>query len=175
MREQDILRFLANESSGHDCDDSFLIDHELLELCRKFIKKNITTLKDIPFELANTIANIYYKLCLLTKVNIGAAAWFPKFSDLNEDFVGNSVQFIKTYNKLKADLISIPDFVKCLREFDRNKEPELYNYSVEYVIDCLKYDIENINYKSYEQRVKERNSKKNKIREISNLNYILDI
>jgi hypothetical protein len=70
MREKDILTFLANLSPGQEYDDNSLIYQELIELCRDLIKKNIITLKDIPFELGNTIANIFYKLCLLTRVDI---------------------------------------------------------------------------------------------------------
>jgi hypothetical protein len=54
------------------------------------IKKNITTLKDITFELGNTIANIFYKLCLLTRVDIEVASWFPE----KEDYIDNTINII---------------------------------------------------------------------------------
>jgi hypothetical protein len=59
MREQSILRFIANERVDKDHDYNELIDQELIDLCRNVIKKNIVTLKDVPFELWNTIANMY--------------------------------------------------------------------------------------------------------------------
>jgi len=170
MREQDILCFITN-APINDYDDRDLVDHELIDICRESITKNLTTLKYIPSELGNTIANIYYKLCLLTKIDIRAASWFPD----KEDIVNNCISFIKSYNKLKTDIISIPDFIKWLREIDRYNEPELYNYSVEFVIDCLKYDIEDIGFKTLDERMKERDNKKQYIREISNLVYILDV
>ena len=171
MREKDILTFLANLSPGEEYDDNSLIDRELIELCRDLIKKNVTTLKDIPFELGNTIANIFYKLCLLTNVDIKAASWFPK----KEDYIDNTINFTKIYNRLERDLHSIPGFIEGLRNIDRVNDPELYNYTIDFIIDCLKYDIENIGFKSLEERIKEREIKNKYIREISNLIYLLDV
>jgi len=177
MREQDILRFLADLSPSQDFDDNSLIDQEIIELCRNLIKKNIFTLKDIPFELANTIANTFYKLCLFSKINRDVAFWLPRYHDTSEeeDVVENYIRFFKNYNKLKADIQSIPGFVNGLREIDRVNKPELYNYSVEYVTDCLKYDIENINFKDIFERRRDREIKKKYIREITDLVYILDV
>jgi hypothetical protein len=171
MKEQDILRFIAGEASIRDQYNLHLIDQNILDSCRNIIVKNIGTLKDLPYELGNTVANIYYKLCLLLKIKRDPG-WFPKYNESfeNEDPLDNMAKFIFSYNKLKADIISIPNFIASLRS-RKNEDREKYNYWVDYVIDCLKYDIENINYKTIEQRMNERK----KIRQIQEIPNLVDL
>jgi|GEM_PF-4239705 len=73
------------------------------------------------------------------------------------------VKFVQSYNKLKTDIKSIPDFLASLKHI-RKDDIEQYKYWVEYVIDCLKYDIENINFKTIDQRKKERIEKASKFK-----------
>jgi len=73
------------------------------------------------------------------------------------------VKFVQSYNKLKTDIKSIPDFLALLKNI-RKDDIEQYKYWVEYVIDCLKYDIENINFKTIDQRKKERIEKASKFK-----------
>jgi hypothetical protein len=130
MKQQEILSFMANRSSEKDNEDNELIDAELLDICRELIRKNLVTLKDIPSELANTIANLHYKIILLTKINYGPGYW-PKIDDrINLDPFENLIYLKKLYNKLKIDVGSIAEFIQGLREIDRYNKPEEYIYCV---------------------------------------------
>ena len=84
------------------------------------------------------------------------------------------VKFVQSYNKLKTDIKSIPDFLALLKNI-RKDDIEQYKYWVEYVIDCLKYDIENINFKTIDQRKKERIEKAKQIQEIPNLIDLINV
>ena len=84
------------------------------------------------------------------------------------------VKFVQSYNKLKTDIKSIPDFLASLKNI-RKDDIEQYKYWVEYVIDCLKYDIENINFKTIDQRKKERIEKAKQIQEIPNLIDLINV
>jgi hypothetical protein len=71
--------------------------------------------------LANTVANIYYKILLLKKINYGPGYW-PKYGEKNDfEPFENLVNFVNVYNKLKIDVKSIPEFIHGLREIDRHK------------------------------------------------------
>jgi hypothetical protein len=62
-----------------------------------------------------------------------------------------------------------------LRKIDRHNKPKEYDYCVEYIIDCLKYDTSNTGFKGLAERSTERERKKENICEIKNLVHMLDV
>ncbi|MFZ5447865.1 MAG: hypothetical protein ACOZFS_04420 [Thermodesulfobacteriota bacterium] len=138
------------------------LNKQIIDSCKNLVERNLGTLKDLPYELANTIANMYYKLLLFASDKISLST--------SGDPIQLVIEYVKEYNRLKSDVLSIPEFVSNLREMKNSDE---YDYACEYVIDCLKYDIENINFKTPAQRKAERGKKI--INEIDNLVDILDI
>jgi hypothetical protein len=55
---------------------------DVLEKCEKAIRKDLVSLDDLPYELANTIANVYYRFFKHTFDVMKQAAnnpgWIPK-------------------------------------------------------------------------------------------------
>jgi len=125
--------------------------------------------------LGNTIANIYYKFCLLTKIDYGPG-WLPKYKEgEDEDVIENTIRYLQSYNNLKSDILSIPKFVDSLKQGEIKNDKKEYNYWVDFIIDCLKYDIKNIGFKTLEERIKERKEKMKQIQEIPNLIDLINV
>ena len=61
------------------------------------------------------------------------------------------------------------EFVGGLRKIDRRKQPVLYDFTVEFILDILKYQIDRAHEKSGLRRMIERSFRRNKVREIPNL------
>ena len=54
---------------------------EILEMCEKGIRNDLESLDDLPYELANTVANVYYQYFNHSSEMTGAAGkpgWIPK-------------------------------------------------------------------------------------------------
>ena len=83
--------------------------------------------------------------------------------------------FVEKYARVTSDFEAAPKHIKNLREVDKHKQPNLYKYIVDPILDCLKYDIENVHKKSGIRRMIERKFKKGKVQEITNLVDLLDI
>ncbi len=149
------------------------LDPHVVELCRQVIEKNLGRLDDLPRELANTVVNVYYRfLSLAQDVTTRAKRnpnWLPPRSDRHTDVKGALVGFYGDATKCLVDSESVKGFVEGLRRVDKVQQARLYVYTVEFILDCLKYDIRNASQKSYLRRRLERTLRKNKVNEIDNL------
>ena len=112
---------------------------ELLELTRSSIQRDLGSLRDLPYELANTVANIYYKdwsinffksdiMYKLTPTPIGKNQ--KQFSKSMADFL----DYLYDKDSLKKQIIE-------LRKI--SKTSKLYNYAADLLIDKYKYKITN--------------------------------
>lgn len=137
---------------------------EALKMAEDHIKEQLGTLDDLPRELADTIANVYYK-CYVNVLEVAMDSKrefvIPKsvkresgdLQQLFKKFVTNQAQIV-------TDLESAPKFIKELRGIDKNAQPNLYKFTVEFILDCLKYNIENAQNKTGLRRMVERKFKK---------------
>ena len=117
----------------------------LLDSTAEMARKDLGTLDDLPIEVANTIANIYYKY------------------HLSDD---DSIE----KHQYEIDIDAIQKIIKNMRIL-RETNPDLYDYSVDFFLDLFKYRIPEANKKSAFRRRIERKLKK--VEEIENLADIL--
>jgi hypothetical protein len=144
---------------------------EILEMCEQTIRNDLGSLDDIPHELANTIANAYYRYLSYVKyrANPNHPGWLPKEMKRETDPQKGLRAHIEEYATIKTDFDAAIKFVELLRSIDKHKQPRYYQFLVDFILDCLKYDIKNAQTKSGLRRMIERKLSTAKDREIPNL------
>jgi hypothetical protein len=125
----------------------------------------------LPKQLANTIANVYYKFALnFLEMSDNSETEFSVPKPMKRE-TGDPRElfehFMTNQAKISGDVEAATKFVKALRETDKYKQPKLYQESVEFILDCLKYNIEKPQNKSGARRTIERKFKT--VNEIPNL------
>ena len=151
-----------------------MLNKVAFEMAKKAIKEYFGSLDDLPRELGNTLANVYYNFYIhvLNKgVNIdGSPEQIIETirNDLNmKDLFRPSAEYS---SQIFSDVMKVPEFVRAIREdLDRHKRPESYQYWIDFILDCLKYKISNASYKSGIRRKIERRLNMSKVQEIPNL------
>jgi len=148
-----------------------MVNKEVLELAENAIRKELGTLDDIPYELANTVANIYYRFFALASEvkDKPKEGWMLTAIKRSGDLERGLAHFIDDYARIESDLKSAPKFINGLRAIDKSKEPKLYRYTVDFILDCLKYNIPNATKKTAIRRKIERKFRKKYVKEIPNL------
>lgn len=162
-----------------------MIKKHILELCEKGIRERLGSLDDLPYELANTVANIYYKFYDISidweqqRVNptlpAGVREQFEK--DPNADIFKASKKYIEESFLIKHYFKGINGWIDNLRKLKKMQPNNYqdYQFIVEVVLDQMKYRINNLENKSLIRRRIERKIKKRKVDEISNLIDLLNI
>ena len=141
-----------------------MLDDKTLQFTKKEIEKDIGTLDDLPHDLANTIANYYYKS---NEIASGVA------NQRNIDLRQRLTSYVNEAETVIHWIKIIPELIKGLRKIDRHKQPIAYSYLVNYLLDVLKYNIPNASKKSHIRRQFERLFRGQRITEIPDLiNYI---
>ncbi len=144
---------------------------EALKMAEDLIRDQFETLDDLPKELANTIANVYYKYCANFLEIMGDSRrefFIPKSikresGDLSQLFM----KFVTNQTQIVNDLEAASKFIDGLRGIDKYAQPNLYKFTVDFILDCLKYNIDNVQNKTGLRRMVERKFKKSD--EIPNL------
>jgi hypothetical protein len=120
---------------------------DVLRMCEKAIQKDIGNLDDLPHELANTVANVYYKYFDqafdVMKRASNNPGWIPKEMKRETDLFEGLSSFLENSARFKSDFEAAPKFIEELREINKHEQPNLYQFTVEFILDCLKYDIKN--------------------------------
>jgi hypothetical protein len=154
------------------------IDKHVLYLCEKEIQENLGGLEDLPRELANTVANIYYNFFELSKDMMGKKAtnpngWLPTMirNDLDRggDWANSLEDFSAYFARVKSDFEAINEMIHCLRGIDETKTPRMWQYTYDFILDCMKYNLKNAHKKNAMRRAIERKIKKKDVDEIPNL------
>lgn len=148
-------------------EDNISID--ALHKAAKALKEDLGKISDLTDELANTLANVYYRFFVnLEHLSKGGNSNLlnPYISDS-----GSLQENFSIYNNFNAETIAgfeaAKNFVKAIRQAQlKGHEPSL-SYLYVLTLDILKYNIDQANTKSAIQRVIERKFKEP--REISNL------
>lgn len=146
-----------------------IIDYTILEQCKREIKEKIGTIKDLPPELANSLANFYYRYFLiLNELSNGS---LPSIVSKNKDIFKGLKQFSYESEKILSFIGLIPEQVHALRQFKSNGQPNLYKMWTDLMLDIYKYDIKNATRKIGLRRFIERKFKN--VKEIDGLsNYM---
>src|SRR5438093_8621657 len=97
---------------------------EILEICRAVILRDFGRLDDIPYELANTVANIYYRFLVFDVPSEPSAASASEIQRIRINF-----DFAK---KMVAEI----------RDLSTRAHPTVVNAAAEVFISILKYRID---------------------------------
>lgn len=154
-----------------------MLKREVLEMCENAIRKNMGSLYDLPYELANTVANVYYRYFQhaieLMRQSADNRGWIPK--EREKDMWAGLSSFLDDTARLNSDFEAVPKFIEGLRRIDKHSQPKLYQFTVDFILDCLKYDIKRAHEKTGLRRMIERRFRRVKVREIPNLVDFLKI
>ena len=152
---------------------------DVLRVCEEAIQKDLGSLDDIPHELANTVANVYYKYFDQTldmmKRAINNPGWIPKEVKRETNMLKGLTSFLKNSARFKSDFEAAPKFIEGLRKINKHEQPDLYQHTVEFILDYLKYNIKDAHKKTGLRRMIERKFRKGKVQEIPNLVDLLDV
>jgi len=105
---------------------------ELLDRCKNDILQNLGLLNDIPKELADTIANLYFNYHYLLTASLSVSA-----EELGYDLEKLNQLYIDT-NLARMDVESASEAIKELRNVKDNR---LYKYLTVLMLDIYKYKI----------------------------------
>ena len=164
---------------------------KILAMCRTTVNKKLGSLDDLPYELANTVVNIFYRYfetCVRwagTKVeaSLGDGLSQGNSGDLDEAlFFERPETFASLYSRTKQEHEAIEKMrfhlrqsedivrmVKGLRDIDRERNPLAYEAKAMYILDMMKYKIKDANKKSDIIREIERDLKRKEVDEIPDL------
>ena len=161
------------------CGGYDVLKKEVLEMCENAIRKNMGSLHDLPYELANPVANVYYRYFKhaieVMKQSANNPGWIPKEIEREKDMRAGLSLFLDDTARLNSDFEAVPKFIEGLRGIDKYRQPKLYQFTVDFILDCLKYDIKNAHKKTGLRRMIERKFRKVKVKEIPNLFDFLNI
>ena len=105
---------------------------------------------------------------------IGNPGWLPK--EVKREGVSKGIEtFTQNVAGLTADLHAAPKMVAALCEIDKHEQPNAYKFCVDFLLDNLKYDIQNAHKKTGLRRMIERKVRKSKVQEIPNMVDLFDI
>ncbi len=136
------------------------VDREVLRQAAEALRGDLGDLSDLPLELANTLANVYYRFYASTEHMMGGCK-----TNLLEPYLDDSRSPLEAYrniSKLNAEAIAsfenAKNFVQSARGI-KKKKPELFSYMATLTLDILKYDIDNAISKTPIRRAIERRFK----------------
>jgi len=149
----------------------------ILNICKNSIREDLGTLEDLPYELANTIANVYYRAFYKAAHVFTYRRHFPKsVGNLRPRRIDEKKNFRgEGFRLFRSEFQAVADFVGEVRAIDKTVYPDLYWFAVKFILDCLKYNIQNVGKKTELRRVIERQLKKPGIREVPGLVDMLNV
>lgn len=149
-------------------------DEDLLPLCEELIRAEINTVKDLSRDLANTLANEYYRFLVLAVPHIKhRLAGRITLSVIKEELRNDNIEVGVANPEYKsppgdelatalAVVEAIAQFIGILRGIDKNKDPIQHRSTVDLITDYLKYDMPEAGDKLLLKRFFERAVKKSK-------------
>lgn len=139
------------------------IDENILRICKSAITKNLGNLDDLPEEVANTVANIYYKCYELSmrwtssKGSSGEgqtvvddleapngekeAGKSLKAAMTSFDMMKNEKEIVSKIRDSFRSMDNINKMISALRAFNKDEESLEYKKLVENILDIMKYNI----------------------------------
>ncbi len=148
----------------------------IIELISYCIKKKLGDIDDIPLELANTIANVYYN-----SIDQAIKKWHkenPDTQSFNQDRQNDYEKLVMLNladpDSLK-DIKMINKMISSYRDIKETETQRTAKYIGQMIIDTMKYKIKNAPEKSELKRWFERRIKKKNITEIPGLIEMLTV
>lgn len=154
--------------------DSKSICNKSLRNAYEELIEDFGELSDLPDELVNTLANIYYRFYILQE-HLGAGGNTP-FLTPYIDSSSSVMRGMNDFNAFSTQTLSAFKYAKELIDAARNTREQnnkFFHFLVTLTLDILKYDINNASTKSPLRRFFERRLKK--VREIENLLHIMKL
>ncbi len=136
----------------------------VLEMCRRALIQDCGTLADLPYELANTIANVYYRFFALEYEPE------PSFTSI-EDSIAN----VSERARILADHHFAPKIVTALRQMIKEAHPSYVEAFAEMFVCQLKYRIDDAPEKSLARLKVERFLKRPAAKEFPGLGDVLGL
>ena len=143
------------------------INIEILHWTIESIRLTLGSIEDLPDELANAIANIYYRsgqIVFEDKLR-GSAMQSLKDARNIDELVSSYGIGVRILQKLQMT----PKLVAGIRSVDKESQPNLYAMTRGVALDILKFDIPNAMNKPEMWRMVERLFRRNEIKEFPNL------
>ena len=149
----------------------------ILSICKNSIREDLGTLDDLPYELANTIANVYYRAFCKAVHIFRYRRHFPgAMASLAPRRISGKKNLRRAVGRpFRTEFQAIADFVSEIRSIDKTAYPDLYRFAVTFMLDCLKYDIRDVGKKTELRRIIERQLKKPAVRELPGLVEMLNV
>ena len=145
------------------------INNEAVERARLLVKEDFNHLNDLPIELQNTIANIYYKIAQVS-LNCERGEQFPSSVALSDNFKEGFERFVHDSVFLIECRKSLPGIVSGLRpDVLRKKNQEDVDFMIFALLCVFKYRIPNALQKSMVRLKFERWRRESSVDEIDNL------
>lgn len=135
-------------------------NEECIRLAEEAILTQMGRLEDLPRELSNFIANVYYK-------------FFEMDQSLDEKSLNVKESSSHNYSKVSGLIEYLPAAINDLRKL--NNDPPAYQAMADFWLDNWKYDIVNAHRKSKLRRTIERALRRNRFREIPNLIDLMNL
>lgn len=137
------------------------IDQGALEFAAIQLQSCLGSLADLPDDLANTVANIYYLNALFLK---GHPRYLAPYLDPNG--ASDHAATVELSNKSTADMYAVGDYVQSIRQMQRgmqelagqslSKAEAIYDFCVVATLDTLKWGLKEVNRKTAVRRSIER-------------------
>jgi hypothetical protein len=130
------------------------------------------SLNDLPHELANTVANIFYKYhssLLEYSQTVNKPNSIQQFSNKAQDIGTGLISWLTYEQNINLDYDLVPDLINGIRMCDKKHQPDVYKRMVDFSLFILKYHIKDALNKSYLRLRIERYFVRNKVQEIPNL------
>ena len=129
-------------------------DKEILNLTASIIRKRLGSISDLSPEMANTIANVYYRLCLETQRS--APGRIPPSTTHKDNLLDSLTSHVQQTAELLASVKAIPEMVTGFRELDPVQQPNARKAALDLFLDMFKYNISNAHRKIGLRRMVER-------------------
>lgn len=131
------------------------IDEEALRQAAASLYSELGPLDDLPTDLCNTLANVYYRFWALSR-NMSDPSQILGYD--NTDLMSTYMGFMKGTGAVLADCEFASNSIKTMRQI-RKEDHNVYKYLVTLTLDVLKYKIPNADQKSPLRRAIERKFK----------------
>jgi hypothetical protein len=149
-----------------------MIRKDIMKICKQAICKDFGSLNDLPHELANTVANIFYKYLSLsfeTSQAVDTPNSIPTSAHRVQGIGTWLISLFTDQQDIRLDFDLVPDLINSVRMCDRDKQPDVYKRMVDFSLFILKYHIKDALNKSYLRLRIERYLARNNVQEIPNL------
>jgi hypothetical protein len=166
------------------------VDKKIMEMCRIAVRQRFGDLEDLPKEIANTVANVFYRFFELSMKWAARKSQEPFSADEPQEGRASEKNTIKDitsyYEKVRQDRQLIDELTRYQRSFDqitrmvhelrdinRQENLDAYKDKCYQILDSMKYKIEDIENKNPIMRAIERALKIKEVDETPGLYKLL--